>query len=254
MFSPSKDLSTSMSGIKESTIKILLASTGPTSDSDFVFDVLNNMRNDITGEKCREDWVILEVGYRKYLDKKHDRSKKDHEIVKNIRSEMRLLARLAIEFNRLTSLKTEDMFIRKNYEFLEKAINNIIENTSEDQSTSKYGLKLSIGWMIKRAIGILEGVYSIKEQDSMVHELDCLRKVLHLRWPGLFAGAQFRSFQRRNEDLRLPSALLNPADIDKLTTFNEQSIFQQSQLIHETWLDRQEMETLGRKKLYVCFR
>jgi len=28
-------------------------------------------------KKCREDWVILEVGYRKYLDKKHDQSKKD---------------------------------------------------------------------------------------------------------------------------------------------------------------------------------
>jgi len=162
-------------------------------------NVLNVLREDSIGKKCRADWVILEVGYRKYLDKKHDQSKKN-ETSKNIRSHMRLLARVAIEFNQLSGLKTEDMFMRKNYEFLEKAIDQIIESSPEDE----YGLKLAMGWMIKRAMTVLEGVYSINEQDSLVHELDCVRKAMHLRWPGLFGGAQFKSFQRRNEDLRLP--------------------------------------------------
>jgi len=184
-------------------------------------NVLNVLREDSIGKKCREDWVILEVEYRKYLDKKQDQSKK-YETSKNIRSDMRLLARVAIEFNQLSGLKTEDMFMRKNYKFLEKAIDQIVESSPED----KYGPKLATGWMIKRAMTVLEGVYSINEQDSLVHELDCLRKAMHLRWPGLFDGAQFKSFQRRNEDLRLPSALLNPADVERLSTFDIKSIFQ----------------------------
>ena len=80
------------------------------------FDVLNHLRADDVGKKCKEDWIILEVGHRdrKYLDKKHDQSKKD-ETAKNVRGDMRLLARLAIEFNKLTGLPTEAMFHRKNY-------------------------------------------------------------------------------------------------------------------------------------------
>jgi len=98
---------------------------GPASNSDFVMTVFNVLREDSIGTKCREDWVILEVGYRKYLDKKHDQFKK-YETSENIRSDMCLLARVTIEFNQLSGLKTEDMFLQKNYKFLEKAIDQII--------------------------------------------------------------------------------------------------------------------------------
>ena len=93
---------------------MLSTSSGPTTDENFVVDVLNHLRADDVGKKCKEDWIILEVGHRKYLDKKHDQSKKD-ETAKNMRGDMSLLARLAIEFNKLTGLPTEAMFHRNNY-------------------------------------------------------------------------------------------------------------------------------------------
>jgi len=107
-----------------------------------------------------------------------------------------------------------------------------------------------MGWIIKRAMTFLEEVHSINEQDSLVHELDCQRKAIHLRWPGLFGGAQFKSFQRRNNDLRLPSALLNPADVERLSNFNIESIFHQTQLIQETGLDKAKYFKL--RNLMVC--
>ena len=113
------------------------------------------------------------------------------------------------------------MFLRKNYTDLERSINNLNES---DQGKERYGSQLAVGWLIKRVVYVLEGHYCINEQDNKVLELENFRKILRLRWPALFSGAPFRSFTRRNEDLRLPDNLPSEEDVEKLLNYIEESL------------------------------
>jgi hypothetical protein len=231
-------------GIKSKTVQSMISFHGPTNDNEFVLNVLNRLRTDEIGIKCREDWVILEVGHRKFLDKKHDQSKKD-ETSKNIRGDMRLLARLAIEFHHLTGLKTEEMFVRDNFPNLEKAITNVAEQNLPKLTHGNYGTKLAIRWLIRRVIEVLEGVYSIRKEDHKADELTRLIKAMKLRWPGLFSSAQFRSISRRNDDLRLPENFLNGNDVETLINHTSDSIIQELDSIDGTVVD---------KKTYIRLR
>lgn len=193
------------------------------SDSDFG-EILESFRldNDGIGNLCKTDTMILEAG--KHLYSKY-RSKTDKvtEGKKKVRSEMRRLATLYMSMKRLVEKDYKDIDFtsheilnKKYFKFLELAIEDLSKNAD---GSLKSGAKLAFGYTIKNAIKVMSGVHLLENKDSSYDELLKFQAVLKLRWPTIFADAEYQQARNRQERLRKPHELPIEEDVIKLRTY-----------------------------------
>ena len=189
-------------------------------DKGFI-DLLNRFNNDRKGIICRQNKMIVRFG--SYLYKKNRRRKgKQVESRKMVMQNMRMLASLYLEFekmgrtNGLKNLKIDDMFNRSNWNVLERAIENL---SMTDEKKLKHGSKLFIGNVIKRAIKIFKGICLIEKNDAGADELDKFSSVLNLQWNGLFADAEYQVLRNREDSLRRPEQLPIETDVSKVRNY-----------------------------------
>jgi hypothetical protein len=106
------------------------------------------------------------IEYRHYCLRKHEDGKQD-EVCKIVKTEMRKLAKLFIEFMTLFSCERtgEDIFKCLYLSDLIKVIQNTV---SVDKHTEKHGQQLMIDAVILRSLKTMKGFYGESMQDSLI--------------------------------------------------------------------------------------
>lgn len=177
---------------------------------DFVSMVLQRFRNDSTGNLCRKDLAVLLLGKRLWSKS----VKKERHV---IMSEMRTFANLILMFRKHATNKSAggvDILHYSQFDSLEKAIQEITER--EDQCKS--GLKVRLGFILKRAAKVMRGYYITKGEFQKEEEITRFLNALQLQWDFIFYTAQVECESKR-EGLRKPTAMPDQNDIKSLRTF-----------------------------------
>ncbi|RUS68728.1 hypothetical protein EGW08_023510, partial [Elysia chlorotica] len=176
--------------------------------NDFITDVLQRFRHDLTGDLCRKDLAVLLLGKRLW-------SKSFKKERHTIMSEMRSFSNLIIKFRKHSSNKNAggvDILHYSQFDILEKAIN---EMTADEENKSKSGLKLRLGFILKRASKVMRGYYITKGEFKKEEEINRFLNALHLQWDFIFYTAQVECESKR-EGLRKPAAMPDKDDINHL--------------------------------------
>ena len=112
-------------------------------------------------------------------------------------------------------LTGEDILKISNFEALRECI---VSMTTSESGDMKSGLKLSIGFVLKKLIKVLKGHYIMKGKIDAAQEVDLFSSVLQMNWDFIFYTAQVACEVRRNS-LRKPSDLPLENDVKTLRKF-----------------------------------
>ena len=132
-------------------------------------------------------------------------------------SDMRLLENLVQKMKEVKdSIFTgEDISKRSNFDDLKKCI---VEMTTTDIGDMKAGLKVSLGFVLKKLVKIMKGQYIMKNMMKEAQEVDFFSSVLASNWDFIFYTAQTVCESRRTA-FRKPDDLPIEKDITTLRDF-----------------------------------
>lgn len=174
-------------------------------DDEFKTNVIDRFRSDEVGEICRNDLVVLLLGKKQWA-----RSVKKERTV--IMGEMRLFANL-IHLLRAESKNEHasglDVLDYKQFDELEKVV---IKLCDKDDG-QKAGLKVRIGFILKKAVNVMKGYFVMKSQFDKEQHLGRFIDVLNLNWSFIFYSAQVECELKRG-GLRKPAAMPLEEDIE----------------------------------------
>ncbi|XP_022098212.1 uncharacterized protein LOC110983333 isoform X2 [Acanthaster planci] len=194
-----------------------LKNTSNSEDQKFQVTVLDRFRSDAIGEVCREDTMIKEVG--KKLWAKSIRREKS--IIMN---DMRRLGHLVVKMRELAEKETlcgEDVFKRQNYHLLEQTLDTLTEKPDDGV---KAGLKISLGYLLKKGAKVMKAVYILKDDMKAAEEIDRFLSVLYLNWEYLFSRSSYIIESKRQAVLRKPQQMPFEEDITTLREFTINSL------------------------------
>ena len=184
-------------------------------DKKFSELVLSKFQRDEVGKICQNDPTILLVGSVLFeaIKKKPDRIM---ETKKNVMNDMRLLARLYQVVKETAECQTaEDMFVRKNFPALEKAI----EFVTKEEERLKHGTKQHLYYLILNAHEIIVSHHLSMDNDERAEEIEKFQRVFKLKKSTLFGDAIYAIHMNRQEKLRMPEEQADEEDIKALQTF-----------------------------------
>ena len=90
--------------------------------------------------------------------------------------------------------------------------------TTDEQGEMKPGLRLSIGYVLKKLIKIMKGHYVMKDCMQAAEEVDLFNSVLQMNWDYIFFTAQISCEVRRNT-LRKPADMPLEEDVKTLRNY-----------------------------------
>ena len=138
-------------------------------------------------------------------------------------SEMRILANLILAFRLETGDKEasgQEILNYRRFEALEKAIKNI---STKETGDDKAGLKVRIGFVLKKAAKIMKGYFVMKADAQKEADMTRFLDVIDLQWHYIFLPAQVECEQKRT-GLRKPSAMPDEEDISLFRVFIKQEM------------------------------
>ena len=186
-------------------------------DNEFK-QMLSSLQSDDVGKLCMEDDCIMSIG-RKLFYKDKSKVDKSIEVRKSVRGTMRILARLLEAFQQKIGHKAkgEEMFNRKNFEFLSQAVREI---TVREEDEIKYGLKHNLYYTLVSSAEILRGI-SLETETNMEKskEYEYFLTVLKMNQNLLFGDCKYQINKARQERLRLPSRTPEEKDITCLRAY-----------------------------------
>ena len=164
-----------------------VAAVGPACNvesvtKEFKKEVVSSFRQDVVGKICQSDTAVLLLGDRLWA-----KSVKREKRV--IMSDMRILGNLIQRIRDLkgVNLTGEDILKRANFEALRECI---VSMTTSESGDMKSGLKLSIGFVLKKLIKVLKGHYIImKGKMDAAQEVDLFSSVLQMNRDFIFYTA-----------------------------------------------------------------
>ncbi|GFS21611.1 histone-lysine N-methyltransferase SETD8-A [Elysia marginata] len=181
-------------------------------NDEFVKEILEKFREDETGKLCRTYFLLNQLG-RKLWSKS---ARKERRV---IMSDMRTLGNLILQLRKEAhddSLEGRDILKRKNFENLTKAIQQMTHN--EDTGILKPGLKLDVGFLLKKIVKVMKGRYIQENNLNEAEEQDRFSTLLDLNWKLIFYTAQLMCEERR-QNLRKPGDMPLEKDITALRNF-----------------------------------
>ena len=185
------------------------------NDSDqFSELILSRLQRDTIGNICRKDQTIILIGRQLFKDSKKNPAKMMDKR-KGVMNDMRLLARLfQIMTEEVECESAEDMFLRKNFSTLEKAIEIV---TKEDDHL-KHGMKNHLYYLILNAHNIIVSHHLSLDNDKRAEEIEKFKRVFTLNKSSIFGDAIYAINMTRQEKLRMPE---QEADDEDLTTLSD---------------------------------
>ena len=216
----------------------------PTDDTrlgqEFIKSIVHRFHDDEIGNICRQDEMILLLGKGIYC------KGKDRKIAM---TDMRRVASLLKEFrasaNDMT-LTGKDLLHRTKFKLLEDALHTV---SCKDDGTLKAGLKLSIGYLIKRCAKVMKGHYIIEGKFDEAQEIDRFNSVFELNWDFLFSKSKNQVDARRQDVLRRPKMLPVEEDVTLVRDYTVANIEKMTEDQYLQW-DQSEFNRL--RSLLVC--
>ena len=212
------------STIPQSMPTTLFCETG--DDKDYQREILRTFHQDEIGKLCITDKLIVGFGHREFKTIRNHKDKKQERRT-SVKSNMRRLGVLYHCFKQKchdSSVDTSsaiDMLKRKNFKILEDTIYSL---TTENGEKVKNGLKVGLGYVIRKVCKYLHGEYLIQEKDADAAEIDRFLAVLNYHWGSLFGDAEYANVIKRQEILRKPQNLPDEKDIKTLRDFTVKKI------------------------------
>lgn len=187
---------------------------------DFEITILIRFNQDKIGEMCRTDNSIM-LFVSKLFDKLKSKKDKKSEVKKSVRSDMRRVANIFVEFKRKCAGEVEvsdaaDIFIRSNFNYLIEAIESY---TMSLKNTLKSGLKISLYYLLRKMAKFQRANYLMKDKDDLATEVEKFQEGLSLNQQLVFGDAVYNLNRKRQETLRRPDQLPFEADVTKLKKY-----------------------------------
>ena len=193
-------------------------------DNEFNKEIIHKFRNDKVGNICQTDMIIKKLGTKLWAKS----ARKDRRVIMN---NMRTLGNLVLECRKVTEnelFAAKDIAKTDNFDHLTMAIKNL---TTDEHGTLKAGLTLAIGFLLKKLIKVLKGVYIQDKLEQQSTEVDNFAALLDLNWEFIFYRAQLACEQKR-QNLRKPNDM--PLEKD-LSTFRNFLLQETSRLTSDTF-------------------
>lgn len=189
-------------------------------DDQFSELILSRFQRDEVGNICRKDTTIVMIG-RQLFKKVKKNPDKLMEKRKGVMNDMRLLGRLyQVMKEEVQCQNAEDIFVRKNFSALEKAIDIV---TKEDEHL-KHGMKQHLYYLILDAHEIIVSHHLSLDNDDRAEEIEKFKKVFTLNKAALFGDAIYAINMSRQEKLRMPEQEAEDEDIKKLRDYICQTV------------------------------
>ena len=178
--------------------------------AEFLEKVVSFFRQDAVGNICRSDHAVLLLGDRLWAKS----IKKEKRV---IMSDMRILGNLIhkMEDVRGSDFSGEDILKRSNFDDLKECILNL---TTTETGEMKAGLKVTLGFVLKKLVKIMKGQYIMKNMMKEPEEVDLFSSVLTMSWDFIFYTAQVFCESRRNT-LRKPGDMPLEKDVQTFRNF-----------------------------------
>ena len=199
-------------------------------------------RDDRVGNVCRTDKLITFLG--KKLKSKSFR--RDKHIIMN---DMRRMGNLLAKFQSVCSISTmsdEDLIKRENFRNLEIAIEELTKKV-DDQV--KAGLKLSVGYLLKKSAKVIKASYIIEDQLSEADEVGRFLSVLDLDWDFMFRRSLSIVEGQREAVLKKPQSMPIEYDISKLKDY---TIGSMDKIVNDVYLKWDAHVFNRMRSLIVC--
>ena len=197
-------------------------------NDEFTRKIVAGFLNDDVGKLCRSDPHIQAIGRRLY-EKMRAKQDKKTEVKRSVRSDMRRLATLFLNFKKAgqeaqlrgenpkpVSFEFVDMFNRQNFTCFESAIR---EGTVRSDESMKSGLKIALFYLVKKASKIVKASYLVKRDDIAAAEVGMFVEVLNMNYNFLFGDALYNLNTTRNVKLRKPAQLPLQSDVQALQMY-----------------------------------
>lgn len=204
--------------------------------------ILSCFHDDNVGTICKTDPMITVVG--KALWERSVRKDK-----KTVMGEMRKLGNLlhvARTMTKNNDLTGNDMLCPKNFRTVVNALNEL---TAKEDNSLKAGLKLSLGYLLKKAARFTKCELIIDGDDEEVKERDKFLSVLDGSWGYLFNSAQIELESNRETCLRRPRSLPLESDVQTLRTYVMTRI---STMVKDEYMVWTASEFIELRSLLVC--
>jgi len=195
--------------VKLNVLKQIANSDRCKPDSDFALSVLAKLKDDDCGNLARSDIMIVEVGQHYY----RKNPKKDRHLSM---THMRRLSTLLLKFRELSgdsNLAGVDMLDKTKFDCLRASLDEVCCDEE------KFNLKLALGYLLRKAAGVMQGVFLTTGQEEREEGLRQFLKVLDYHWGEIFNTALFKIDRRRQEKLRKPGELPLERDLQILKDF-----------------------------------
>ena len=163
--------------------------------------------------------------------------------------EMRKLGSLlhvARKISKTSDFTGNDMLRAENFRTVVDALTTLI---AKEDNGMKAGLKLSLGYLLKKAARFIKCELVIDSNKEEVKERDKFLSVLDGSWGYLFNSAQIQLESNRESCLRRPRSLPLESDIHRLCTYVTSSI---SQMITDEYAVWTASEFIELWSLLVC--
>ena len=210
-------------------------------DQDFKENVLDRFRKDDVGQICRTDLVTIIFGKKQWAKS----IKKERNITM---SEMRIFANLILAFRLETGeegASGQEILNYRRFEALEKAIKNVATKETGDD---KAGLKVRIGFVLKKAAKIMRGYFVMKADAQKEADMTRFLDVIDLQWHYIFLPAQVEC-EKKRIGLRKPSAMPDEDDVSHFRDFIKQEMVKLADK-YEMW----DKHTFVRARILVVAR
>ncbi|XP_038558613.1 uncharacterized protein LOC119891248 [Micropterus salmoides] len=181
-----KNENESQIGRKRIALRCFLEASEDLGITDGFKSVLSQMTYDHVAEAIMDDKVILQFG--ELLFKQHGSDVKRHE---HIRQNLRQLARLVLEAQKITPLKKlEDFFLPSSFPHVVSAVNVLAGYDPEKKSYSIPSLAIKLGYHLQKACSIVEGNAVECGDESLAESARKFLSVYQKKWNKLIsAGA-----------------------------------------------------------------
>jgi hypothetical protein len=219
-----------------------MKSSGHCNSNDFE-SILQKFRGDNIGHLCRTDSTIKIVG--KIL---WERSTKKER--KPVMGEMRKLGILLSKFRLICKndqASAGDMLCSSNFRHVVEALNDVSDNDNND--SMKAGLKISLGYLLKKAARYTKSELIIDGNDAEVRQRDNFLSLLDSSWGHLFHSAVVHLEARRETTLRRPKNLPLEDDVKKLRDYTIEKL---QQLVSDEYMSWTTQEFVALRSLLVC--
>lgn len=234
-------------GTGESALSVpieMLSTSRPSSSNmdEFSQKILHRFRGDEAGKICKSDDMIKIVG--KII---WERSSKQDG--RSTMGEMRRLGTLLLFCRRLSNndkMSGHELFDPKNFKLVVDSMNTL---TAKEDEGLKGGLRLGIGYVLKKAARFTKSEFIINGQDDEVRKRENFLALLHSSWGHLFNRAECQMESNREISLRRPGNLPIEEDVEILRDYVELRI---NQLVEDQLLFWTSDEFIELRSLLVC--